>query len=384
MTGTNQRRQSVVIGAGPYGLSVAAHLHSRGLDVTTFGRPMDFWKGMPHGMFLKSPWSASSLSHPAGRYDLNHYASETGSRAEPVPLPYFLQYADWFRRRAVGDVDTRMVRHVAASSSGFCVELEDGATVDAERVVVATGVRSFAHVPEFARGLPAEMAFHAQDLGEPAPYRGQRVAVVGAGQSGLEWAVLLREAGAEVELISRQPVRWVDRRFVNVPMLRRLLYAPSDVGPAGLSRIVALPLLFRHVPDRRRQPWTIRAIRPAGAAWLQPRFSGFPVTEGSGIAGAEMAGDELELRLTDGDRRRVDRLVLATGYQPRLDRLGFLDPELAKAIRSQGGLPLLDGHFQTSVPGLHMVGALGSHTFGPLFRFVAGTAVAARQVARAA
>jgi FAD-dependent urate hydroxylase len=373
-----------VLGAGPYGLSVAAHLRSRGLPVTVFGRPMGFWRAMPRAMFLKSPWSASHLSDPSRRYDLEHFATETGCRAEPLPLSYFLEYADWFRRSAVGGIDERLVRCVRREAGGFRLELDDGTSTSAARVVVATGVDRFTHVPGFAATLPSELAFHAQNLGQPERYAGERVAVLGRGQSALEWAVLLREAGAEVELIARGPVRWVDRRFAEVAMLRRLLYAPSDVGPAGLSRLVAMPMLFRRLPDQRRQAWTIRSIRPAGAGWLEPRFTGITTTEGAGVAQAVEQGGRLHLLLSDGSRREVDRLVMATGYRPELARLDFLDSAMVAQVRQQDGFPILDTTFQTSVPGLHVVGALGSFTFGPLCRFVAGAPVAARQVARAA
>jgi hypothetical protein len=345
---------------------------------------MEFWKAMPRAMFLKSPWTASSLSDPARRYDLDRYVAETGSRAEPIPLPYFLEYANWFRRSVVGDVDERLVTRVTARRDGFCVELDDGAEMDAERVVLATGVERFAHLPDYAEGLPPELARHAQHLGEPAAYAGRRVAVIGAGQSALEWAVLLRDAGADAELITRTPIRWVDRRFQRVPGLRRLLYAPSDVGPAGLSRMVAVPMWFRRVPERRRHGWTVRSIRPAGAGWLEPRFPGVTTSEGVAVSSVRVAADELELRLSDGTCRRVDHLVLGTGYRPDLARLPFLAPELQNAIRTHEGFPLLDTRFQTSVRGLHVTGALCAHTFGPLFRFVAGAPIAARQVARAA
>lgn len=65
----------VVVGAGPYGLSVAAHAAAHGLRLRTFGRSMESWHAMPSGMFLKSePW-ASHLSDPEGAYGLDAYAA---------------------------------------------------------------------------------------------------------------------------------------------------------------------------------------------------------------------------------------------------------------------------------------------------------------------
>jgi thioredoxin reductase len=377
---------TIVIGAGPYGLSVAAHLRARGFETRVFGNPMEFWRAMPERMFLKSPWSASSLSDPDRAYTLDRYVRAHGlERVQPVPLPMFLDYAGWFRTRAVGDVEETTVRCLARDDGGFRVELDDGSVAHAGRVVTAVGISRFAILPPQLRELPAELASHTQEHGDFRAFRGATVAVVGTGQSGLETATLLAEAGADVELIVRGPVRWVDRRFDEHALLKHVLYPPSDVGPIGLNWFVSFPGAFRHVPDDRRWRLTIRAIRPSGAKWLRPRFEATvrttPFTE---ITSAETVGDGLRLQLSDGSERRVDHLFLGTGFAPDLARLPFIDPDLRAAVRTERGHPILDAGLESSVPNLHFVGALAGYTLGPLCRFVAGSAASASRVARRA
>lgn len=375
---------AAVVGAGPYGLSVAAHLRAHGIETTVLGRPMSFWQGMPPQMMLKSPWTASNLSDPASRYCLDRYVDEIGRREEPLPIAYFLQYSGWFRKAAVGEVDERLVRCISPVDGGFRLDLEGGGWVDADRVVIAAGIARFPYLPDFAAALPAELVTHGQHFDDPTRFAGKRVAVIGRGQSALEWAVLTREAGADTELLARGRVRWVDRRFAHTPVLRHAFYPPDDVGQPGLNQLVSRPRLFALLPDEIRVKWGKRAVRPAGADWLESRFGGMPTTEGVDIAGAAEEGGRVALRLSDGTRREVDHVILGTGYRPHLGRLGLCSHQLLERVKMVDGYPVLDPTFQTTVPGLHVVGALAAYSFGPVFRFVAGAGRAARGVARGA
>ena len=112
---------AVVIGAGPYGLSVAAHLRGRGIAVRTFGDVMDGWHThMPAGMFLKSTSSASSLSAPGTGSTLADFCVVSGTPAagrgrrgahRPVrPLRPVVRRAERARRGGHPDPPARAAR----------------------------------------------------------------------------------------------------------------------------------------------------------------------------------------------------------------------------------------------------------------------------------
>ncbi len=378
---------TAVIGAGPYGLSVAAHLHARGAPTQVFGEPMESWLNMPARMALKSVWSASSLADPEAAFSLDRYCRATGADAtEPIPLAFFIGYAQWFQEHAVPDVDRAYVRCVQLERDGFHISLSDGRILAAERVVVAVGVRQFAYVPPFARDLPPQVATHSGEHIDFSRFRDCRVVVVGAGQSALESAAILSDEGAKVEVVARGPVHWINRALYHrAGPVGRLLYPPTDVGPPGLNWLCGAPMVMRTLPGGLRKRIESRAVRPAGAHWLRPRVEGkIPLSAFTEVLEAEPRGDGLRLRLSDGTTREVDHLLLGTGYRPDVRQIPFLDPALSNQVSQRDGYPVLNQWFESSVPRLHFVGGLAGRTFGPICRFVAGARVTARQVARRA
>src|SRR5438105_2703669 len=204
----------VVIGAGPYGLAVAAELVRAGANVRALGEPMSFWmRHMPQGMRLRSIWEASHLGDPKGAHSLDVFERERAAPiARPVPLDDFIAYGHWFQARAVSDLDPRMVTRVESHDRGFRVILADGEPIETQRVVVAAGIAPFATRPAIFDGLSRDVASHSVDHADLARFAGRRVAVIGGGQSAIETAVLLRENGADVEVIMRaRRLRWVGR-----------------------------------------------------------------------------------------------------------------------------------------------------------------------------
>lgn len=377
-----------IIGAGPYGLSAAAHLRAAGIETRVFGRAMEFWaERMPRGMLLRSSWEASQIADPRAALTLEAFEAARGrSLPRPIPGEAFVEYGRWFQRQAVPDLDERRVAEVERGASGLRLRLEDGELLEAERVVIAAGIAPFGyHPPEFA-GLPPSLISHTVDHADLGGFAGRRVLVVGAGQSALESAALLSEAGAEVEVVARTAqLRWLARSArlhrIGGP-LHRLLYPPTDVGPPGLNWLVALPDLFRRLPRRLQDPIAYRSIRPAASAWVRPRIGAVRITTGERVIGAEADGEQVAVTLASGERRRVDHVLLATGYRIDITQYGLLGPDLRGLARCAAGYPVLGDGFESSVPGLHFLGAPAAWSFGPLMRFVAGTGYTGRALAR--
>jgi thioredoxin reductase len=377
-----------ILGAGPYGLSAAAHLRGiAGLEFRIFGEPMDFWKAhMPEGMFLRSPWEASNLSDPKNALDLNAFcAASRTAISKPIPLDRFVEYGLWFQSQVAPNLDRRFITRISRNSNGFSLLLNDGEEVTCKRVIVAAGINSFARrLPQFD-GIPAAFASHASDGRDVQKFSGKKVVVIGAGQSALESAALLHEAGAEVEVVVRESnVHWLGwrARMQKLGPIAKLLYSPHDIGPAGISRIVAMPDVLRYFPRGVQNRFRIRALRPAGARWLTDRFKNIPITTQRQVVAATLQGDHLHLRLDDGSERDVDHVLLGTGYKVEVSRYPFLPAELSKGLAQANGFVKVNAGFESSVPGLHFLGAPSAWTFGPLMYFVCGTDFAAHKLAR--
>jgi len=381
-----------IIGAGPYGLSATAHLRLvKSLDVHIFGEPMSFWeRSMPSGMLLRSGWAATHIADPHQSLTMERYQAAVSKHfSTPVPLNCFGEYGRWFQRQAAPDLDTRKVLQVERRTKDFRLILDTCETVLARRLVIATGIGSFAWRPSQFAGLPSSLVSHTCEHRDLGTFAGKRVLVIGSGQSALESAALLHEGGAEVEIAARAiQIHWLGGVFSRTfqhglgPAVSKLLYAPTDVGPAGISQIVARPDLTRRFP-RMVQDWLrAQSIRPAGARWLVARLQKVPISLGRSVISAAAAGDRIRVSLDDGSERTVDHVLLGTGYRVDVSRYDFLSPELAKAIDCFQGYPRLREGFESSVPGLHFLGAPAVWSFGALMQFVVGTHYASSTLLR--
>ncbi|MGB9234319.1 MAG: FAD-dependent oxidoreductase [Terriglobales bacterium] len=375
-----------IIGAGPYGLAATVYLRAAGIETRTFGEPMAFWANqMPAGMCLRSSWEASHIGNPRGALTLDAFRERTGNHiGKPIPLDRFVQYGLWYQKEAVPDVDRRRVTCVEQNGHGLKVSLSDGEQFASRRVVVATGIEPFAYRPKEFSAVPRELASHTVDQNDLSKFKGKVVAIVGGGQSALESAALLQEFGAKPEVLVRESsLNWVGlhKRLHRLGPLSKLLYSNRDVGPAGISRLVAAPHLFRRFPREFQDRVAYRAIRPAGAGWLQPRLEGVKISLGRKVTEVAEKGSRLKLKLEDGTERLVDHCLLATGFRVDLSQYAFLAPSWLQQLRTIDGFPVLSRGFESSVPGLHFLGKPASWSFGPLLCFVSGTEFAGTELA---
>jgi FAD-dependent urate hydroxylase len=371
-----------IVGAGPYGLAAAAHLRRSGVSTRIYGDPMSFWRIMPIGMVLRSNWTATCIAEYQGPLSLDSFCAATGARfGKPIPLDRFIEYGTWVQAQVAPDVDPRLVQAIARDGHGFRLTLTDGSTLTAGRVAVAAGIAPFPNRPAIGAGLPAELASHTADHQDLSRFSGSRVLVVGGGQSALESAALLHESGAQSHVAVRKPyLNWLSGGKYQ-RMLGRwspLLYAPTDVGPMGLSRLVAVPDLFRRLPRRLQDRIAARAIRPAGAAWLAPRLRDVPIDLGRPVTAVAPHRGGIRASFADGSIQDADHVLFGTGYRVDIARYPFLAPELLAQIQRVGGYPLLGPGLESSVRGLHFLGAPAAWSFGPIMRFVSGGWYAAR------
>jgi thioredoxin reductase len=386
-----------IVGAGPYGLSLAAHLRGAGVEYRQFGLPMRLWRdAMPRGMYLKSQGFASNLSDPAGTHTLAAYCAAVDlpyrSYGLPVALDTFVGYGQWFARELGLEIEENLVTEVAPGADGtFGLTLADGERLRARRVVIAIGVEHFAYVPPSLAELPPELGTHASAHTDLSIFDGKDVVVVGAGQSALESAALLHESGASVRLLARKrQIAWNGEPLsLDRPLRQRLSEPESGLGSGWATWFYSNhPEMFRRLPVKTRVYRARTALGPAGASWLRGRVEGkFAVSTGHEVTGAEPKGDGVLLRISAGmgtatEEMTVDHVIAATGYRTDLTRLPFLTDGLRARLRTVpgSGSPAVAADYGTPVPGLFVMGPAVAPTMGPVMRFVFGAKHAATTV----
>jgi thioredoxin reductase len=390
MNGSRRPSNVAIIGAGPYGLSIAAHLHTRGIEFRIFGSPMHTWRTrMPEGMFLKSQGFASSLHDPAGQFTLKRFCAENRLPYEavgaPVQLETFTEYGLAFQRQLVPNLENRSVVALDRWADGFSLRLDDGETIAANHVIVAVGIAYFPHVPAGLAHLPPDTFSHTSDHHDLSRFKGRDVTVIGGGASAIDVAAALHEVGAEVRLIARQS----SLRFNGSGSRPRLKqwYPTSGLGGGWHNQFFEHgPVLFRRLPQGLRR-WIVRnALGPAAGFPVKDRVERVPLLLGHTVRYARSRDGQVDLRLLcpDGEERTLstDHVIAGTGYRVDLRRLTFLSRELHCQVRSVDFAPILSAEFQSSVPGLYFVGLAAANTFGPAMRFLLGARYTARRLSR--
>ena len=382
----------LVIGAGPFGLSISAHLRHRGVEHTIVGRPMDTWRAhMPLGMFLKSEPYGSAISAATRGYDVGTYARLHGfddyvDRVGPLSLERFLGYADWFTDQLVPDVQDLTVTNVTPQDGGFKVEFAEEAPVFARQVIVATGLLPYMHIPGELSGLPSDLMTHSSVHDRLDQFSGKRVAVIGAGQSALQTGALLLEAGAEVQVVARRhELIWEEAVAQVLRLPDYILRPPSKLCEGWGCAFADSPDAFRLLPESVRVRKALTSFGPKGAWWLRDRVEDVvDVLTGHQLRSAEPHGSGVKLNL-DGAKRtsiEADHVIAGTGFRIDLSRLTFLSEEIQAGIETRGNCPLVNRAGESTVPGLYFAGAPTMVSHGPGVRFIAGTHYTAAQLAR--
>ena len=378
----NHKTDLLIIGAGPFGLAIAAQAAHLGIDHLVVGKPMEFWrKNMPAGMYLRSSWDWHL--DPLDVHTIESFLvsrGQTTAEIEPLSLDFYLEYADWFQTQKGIVAQPWVVQRVDrdAENDRFVVRTNTGEIIEARNVALAPGFRYFPNIPEELKSrLPAGRYEHTCEFVDFSSAANQRYLIVGGRQSAFEWAALLLEAGAQAVYISHRH---------DSPA-----FAVSDwtwVEPL-VDRMNEDPNWFRRLSQEEKDTFNRRLWaegRLKLEPWLEPRIRDdrvrvLPRTE---IVACVEQGEEVIVTLSDGAEIFCDRIVLATGYKVDIGRVPFLAAgNVLAELETRNGFPVLDEQFQTSVPGLFITSMPATQDFGPFFGFTVSVRASARLICKA-
>jgi len=362
--------RTLIIGAGPFGLALSAYARAHGIEHTVVGRHMDFWKQhMPGEMLLRSrcDWHLDPLEE----HTIEHYLETLGLQpadVEPLSLKFYLDYCDWFTKEKEIEIDDSRVDRLDIGENGsrsFIATLGNGATIAANRVVVAVGFGYFANVPDHLRSMLPDGKFsHTSELSDFSRLNGKRVLIVGGRQSAFEWAALIHEQGAKaIHLCYRHATP---------------SFEESDWSwVAGcVHNIATQPGWFRKLPSEERdqinhRQWAEGRLKLE--PWLAPRITNSETTlhpESEIVACDELPNGDLAVTLSTGDALKVDHIVLATGYKVDVTRIPFLSKgNILPRLQTLNGFPALDDNLESNIPGLFFTSMCATQDFGSFFGF---------------
>ncbi|HEV2329072.1 MAG TPA: NAD(P)/FAD-dependent oxidoreductase [Verrucomicrobiae bacterium] len=384
-----------IIGAGPYGLSIAAHLRAANVDFRIFGSPMHTWSSaMPRGMRLKSEGFASSLYEPDSQFTLKAYCQANGlpyaNVGLPVSLETFIAYGLEFQKRFVPQLEDKRIASLRQATGGYQIRLEDGEILSARRVIVAVGLSYYQYLPPIFSGFSETHVTHSSKHNTLDCFEGREVIVVGAGASALDTAALLHQAGANVRVVARTPsIRFYDPPLEHSQsLIERFRNPQTPIGHGQKNYLCAnFPLVFRLMPEQFRLDKVRRLLGP-GPGWFikQDIVGKVPLHTGFSIKETRVENGRVKLDVTNtagtSQTFEADHLIAATGYRVDLRRLPFVEPILLAQIRSVENTPILSSNFESSLRGLYFVGTSAANTFGPLLRFAVGAKFTARRLSR--
>ncbi len=370
----------LIVGAGPFGLSIAALARARQIEHVLCGRPMEFWqRNMPRGMLLRSAcdWHLD----PTGVDTMEAFLGERGQTpadVEPLTLDFYLEYAEWFRRRKAIEPLPSLVEELDRDGgSGLVAQLDDGSSIAADNVILAPGFKHFANIPaDIAGTLPQASYSHTCDCVDLGALAGKRCLIVGGRQSAFEWAALLREAGAAAVHVShRHPTpsftesdwSWVGE------LLERIARDPAWIHDMPADERARLDKRFWVEGRLKLEPWLAPRLD-------HPQIEIMPETR---ITACQTGADAIEVSFDNGEKRAVDHVIFATGYKPDLSRLPYLADSLVGQIAVEDGFPKLDTGMQTTVPGLYVTSLPAARSFGLFFGFTSAVRASAQIVVRA-
>jgi hypothetical protein len=382
-----------IIGAGPYGLSLAAHLKHYGMDFRIIGSPMRTWRThMPKGMYLKSAGISATLFDPERKFSLKNYCINHSIPYEdeglPISLELFTHYGLAFQQYFAPNLEDTKLQSLTRCKEGFELKLDNGAMFKSKNVVLAVGIDYFRNLPTPIFNLPKELYSHSAEHHELEKFKGKNVVVIGSGSSAIDMAVLLHEIGAYPTLVARRAaLNFGQKEGKSRNFLGRLFAPMSGLGPGWFNLFCAsAPSVFRHLPERLRCKLVKEFLGPSGGWFIRNRLKPVNVILGQVLISAKVADGKAHLIFNDKDGLSRDiiseHVITATGYKAELKRMSFLSQEMQSSLALIGETPKLSGNFESTISGLYFAGPTTATSFGPVMRFAVGAGFSSKTISK--
>lgn len=343
----------LIVGAGPYGLSLANYMSEMGQDFKIIGKPMELWKNHTFtDASLRSDMATSEIAHPDNAYSLSTFRNQkgraSGAGSERVSVQEYRQYIDWVLNALPYEIIEVYLNNLSQKEDHFEAELTSGEKILAKQVVIATGVAHHLKVPdEFSKARDVIHSYYTQEI---EALQNKKVLVVGAGQSAAE--------AMEICQKNKNLVHWYARKEP------RFYSEPLDLPKWIFDLVVKSAGFFRRLPHG-----LIKAI-----------FSIFSATTMTPDNESKLAGVDRFSTMPDLDR--YDHVIAATGYNYTLNHMSFLADELRDNLEMKAAMPRIDKNFMSSLSNLYFIGPSTEMFFGPPMKFMIGSQYVAPKLSK--
>jgi len=375
----NIKTDLLIIGAGPFGLSMAAYAKHHNLDFLIVGKTMEFWKNnMPDGMYLRSgiDWHIDPVEEHTF---YNFLESQNGKPADtnPISLNLYLQYTEWFRRgKGIDPINSYVTKldNSKENNYPFKAYMDNGSVIESKATVIAIGFGYFKYIPEeLSSDIPDDKFSHTCDLVNFSNLKSKSCLIIGGRQSAFEWASLISKAEANKIYVAHRhktpEFKQSDWLWVT-PIVEEM--ADNSEYYVKLSKEEKEVINNRFWKEGRLklEPWL------AGIKY-DKKINIYPESKIASISINDRG--LIQVLLDRGDRFEVDHIIFATGYKVDISRVPFLSSgNVLENIEKNNGYPKLKTGMQSSVPGLYFTSFPATQDYGAFFGFTVSCRASAK------
>lgn len=355
----------MIVGAGPYGISLAYELWSNNIDFVIAGKPFDLW--LSHTLkdtAIRSDWNASEIFTKDNRFNLNNFIERhSPSHASKIkekrlPNDLFRAYlTDVLKNIPFPFYEQKLV-HLEQAENRFICEMEDGRQIVAENVVLATGTGVHQYLPESIKSVSSANIHHSWDVETYESLANKKVLVLGRGQSAAECVQHSLETNNVTWVMRKPPVFYSEPINLPVPVFKLALH---------------LSPCFYFMPKKLKGALGGKFVETTITPDMKHLFHSGKVKIYSNMDGDSLNIEKHSNQLySPAINEYFDHVICATGFRYHIRNLTFLSESIHQKLQSDKIALHVNYNFETKVSGLYVIGGMVEPVYGPAQRFLMG------------